>query len=256
MNYCGNEGKVIGCLSVGRSRAWGKRETEKAQRRDYNLQGTRYCITGSPTLPSEGAGGKQGAVSKMWHFHGAVRGSLLVGVRLDVFARAGRRAEQPQLAGGEMWCSEPLLPGRNWKCPLWFQACSKQACSSRTTLSHPLSHHFPRASAVPKCLTLALAGDFHNCILTRFLLGQSAALGGASRSSGFPCHYCVPDVFQALKPSPAFAVSTPPSSVFECWVFTFVFIGRPLSRPADSPGCRLGWAGGFCRKTAPGCEQK
>lgn len=44
---------------------------------------------------------------------------------------------------------------------------------------------------------------------------QSAAHGNASRGGNFPFHYHVPDVFQALKLSPVFAVWMHPSSVLE-----------------------------------------
>lgn len=46
-------------------------------------------------------------------------------------------------------------------------------------------------------------------------LVQLAARGSASRGSNFPFHYRVPDVFQALKLLPAFAVWMHPSSVQE-----------------------------------------
>ncbi|XP_071670694.1 rho GTPase-activating protein 26 isoform X2 [Patagioenas fasciata] len=57
--------------------------------------------------------------------------AALKSVRLDAFARASGSAEQPQLADGEMWCSESLLPGRNWKYPLWFQACNLSAAKRK-----------------------------------------------------------------------------------------------------------------------------
>lgn len=46
-------------------------------------------------------------------------------------------------------------------------------------------------------------------------LVQWAACGNASQDGNFPFHYHVPDVFQALKLLPAFAVWMHPSSVLE-----------------------------------------
>lgn len=154
----------------------------------------------------------------MWHFHHAVRGSLLVGVRLDAFARPGR-AEQWQ------WGSLQVGGKCNIRHPCCLEISSMVSglrLSKDGAAGQPLSAGVPSLSLQQRHSQMPCPGPgcdtgiFTSASSQHFLLVQSAAFGNASRGSSFPFHYCVPEVFQALKPSPAFTVLMHPSSVFEC----------------------------------------
>lgn len=60
MNYCGNEGKVIRRLSVGRSRVWRGGKRKRLGGEIIISRGARYALMGSPTLPQGGSWGENG----------------------------------------------------------------------------------------------------------------------------------------------------------------------------------------------------
>lgn len=70
-------------------------------------------------------------------------------------------------------------------------------------------------------------GIFTTASSQLFVFVQSAgnAFGDASRGGSFPLHCCGPEVLQALKLLPVFAVLTRPSSACECGIFTFDLLG-------------------------------
>lgn len=140
------------------------------------------------------------------------------------------RLHDPPGAGGraEQWQRGSLQMGGNaifeilvaWKkLEISFMVSGLQL-SKQGAAGQPLSAGVPslslrqRRSQMPCPGPGCDMGIFTTASSQHFLLVQSAAFGNTSRGSSFPFHYRVPEVLQALKPSPVFAVLTHPSSVF------------------------------------------
>lgn len=166
----------------------------------------------------------------MWHFHRAVRGDLLVGVRLGAFARpAWSSAAGQRDAGGKRNILSPRCLEEIGNIFCGFRFTGQQVQSGRMA-AIPDVPSLSSPQRRPKRLALALVGIrgfFTTASSQPFLFVQSVgnAFGDASQGGSFPLRYCVPEVLQALKLLLVFAVLTRPSSACECGIFTFDLFG-------------------------------